>query len=200
MGNYRKPSFNSGNISEMQINSLLQSFGCLLWLSCLAPKCNMQHCSGARVVCVCGRGWGRSLLKSVVLSVPRLLASIVALGWTKNLTCPSGKLRTKFTRLTAKSTSSMLSDTALFTHCVRTTETLFMNSCVYFSHKLLNIKLKKMKSSFRNFVFSVIFLHSRNQECFIFLLSKGCSFTQASILVSYILEGKWRKVKDWLCF
>ena len=182
----------------MQINSLLQSFGCLLWLSCLVPKCNMQHCLGARVVCVCGRGgvsWSR-----IVLSVPRLLASIVDLGWTKNLTCPSGKLRTKFTRLTAKSTSSMRSDTAFFTHCVRSTETLFMKSCVYFSHKLLNIKLKKMKSFFRNFFFSVIFLHPPNHECFIFLLSKGCSFTQASILVSYILEGKWRKVKDRLCF
>lgn len=134
---------------------------CLLWRSCLATKCNMQHCLGARVVCVCGRegGGGEGVSwRHILLSVPRLLASIIAPGWTKNLTCPSGKLTTKFTRLTAKSTSSMLSDTAFFTHCVRTTETLFMNSCVYFSHKLLNIKLKKMKSSFRNFFFQCHFL------------------------------------------
>ena len=143
---------------------------------------------------------GGSQLKSYCVKCSKTFGIHCCSRMNKNLTCPSGKLRTKFTRLTAKSTSSMLSDTALFTHCVRTTETLFMNSCVYFSHKLLNIKLKKMKSFFRNFFFSVIFLHSPNQECFIFLLSKGCSFTQASILVSYILEGKWRKVKDRLCF
>ena len=78
---------------------------------------------GARVVCVFWRGWGLGLG--------------LGLG-------PSGKLRAKFTCLTAKSTSPKLSGTTFFARCVRTSEMLFIVCCVYFSHKL--IKPKKIKS------------------------------------------------------
>ena len=92
---------------------------------------NWNICQGAKKVIFKACHLGKLKLEyttpNVISTNPKTFwwAELIAqffcnLDFSKNFTCLSGKLRTKFTGPIAKSTSPWLSDTTFFAHCICT--------------------------------------------------------------------------------
>ena len=58
--------------------------------------------------------WSQHLLAQMSLQLPQLFCYSNS---SKDITCPSGKIKTEFTSPIAKSTNPRLSDTTFFAHC-----------------------------------------------------------------------------------